>query len=173
MTCRLYLLLRHHLHCFPYERGITIDQFTNASFCEQIYETDAINWNTYTQCYRKQERLNTSLRASVKGLRAKGCWLAALQPPCALLGLPASLLLPSYVWGLWVAGPIISPWISLRRVSARLTEAGYSRAELWPTYSTQLWLSQLKCNNTPTLKKSILKYIFEIPHWCILEELSK
>lgn len=85
--------------------------------------------------------------------------------------LPACCCLPTlWLWrGLWVAGPIISPWISLRRVSARLNGAGYSRPALWPTYNTQLWLSGQQYSHIQGKKNNILTYIFEIPHWSIWE----
>lgn len=77
------------------------DQFTDASsilnVLENICGADAINWNNNPQRYRKQKRSNACLCASLKGLTER--WdvgLAALQPPCAPLGLPASLLPPSY-----------------------------------------------------------------------------
>lgn len=147
--------------------------FYNVS--ENICETDATNWTNYTRRYRKQERTSTSLSASLKGLTERwAVGVAALQPPCAPLGLPASLLPPSYAahgsggGGLWVAGPIISPWISLRRVSARLKEAGCTRAELWPTYSAHLWLSvQQYARSHIKIYCSILTYIFEKPYWIV------
>lgn len=68
--------------------------------------------------------------------------------------------------GLGVAGPIISPWISLRRVSVGLIELRprSSRAELWPTYSSQLWLftkeaTEAYSSPDPTRKHNIL-YIY-------------
>lgn len=79
---------------------------------------------------------------------------------------------PLLLRGLGVAGPIISPWISLRRVSVELIElhrAAAAGAELWPTYSSQHWLfteETTEAHNTgePTWKHNILTYIFKKSH---------
>lgn len=109
------------------------------------------------------------------------CWCGSPSAPLCSTGparqLAAAFLCSARLWRgggrLWVAGPIISPWISLRRVSARLKEAGCARAELWPTYSAHLWLSvQQYARSHIKIYCSILTYIFEKPYW-IVEEYSQ
>lgn len=111
-TRRLGLLLRHHLHFFLYEKVVRMDQLTGRQFHFHVSVRTSVRQMTQagipthpvTQNWR--DRMHPRV-LGWKVLVLRDAGLAALQPPCAPLGLPASLLLPSYAVAL---EGIVSGW---------------------------------------------------------------